>query len=135
APANLANPHEAAAQPQYEGTSGRRGTFSALLLRVVRRERNPVRPWSAPLRRQCLHDVRLAIRRGLYDRAESMLDPARRPGPDAQVLNLMGVICEARCDWKAARRWYGRAMSADRGFAPAHENMRRIYELYTFGRS
>lgn len=54
---------------------------------------------------------------------------------DARWLNLMGVICESRGDWRRARRFYGKAMRADRGFAPAEQNMRRWYEMFTFGRT
>jgi hypothetical protein len=32
-----------------------------------------------------------------------------------------------------ARRFYGRAIRADGKFAPAQQNMRRLYELTTFG--
>jgi hypothetical protein len=56
-----------------------------------------------------------------------------RPGWDAVCLNLRGIICQARGEWKQARRFFGKAMRADRGFVPARQNMRRLYELDTFG--
>lgn len=54
---------------------------------------------------------------------------------DASCLNLLGVIAEKRHDWKLARRMYGRSIRADRRFEPAQQNMRRWFELFTFGRS
>jgi hypothetical protein len=47
----------------------------------------------------------------------------------------MGVVCESRGEWRRARRFYGKAMRANRGFAPATQNMRRWFELFTFGRT
>ena len=69
------------------------------------------------------------------------LDPAEQTlrimvgsgSKDAATLNLMGALCELRGDWKSARKNYGRAMSADRSYEPAQQNMRRWYELFTFG--
>jgi len=52
---------------------------------------------------------------------------------DAACLNLRGVIEESRQEWKSARRWYGKAIRVDRSHPAAQQNMRRIYELYTFG--
>ena len=54
---------------------------------------------------------------------------------DPAWLNLIGVIHELRRDWKNARRYYGRAIAIDGAYEPAQQNMRRLYELYTFGRS
>jgi hypothetical protein len=54
---------------------------------------------------------------------------------DAACLNLLGVVCEARGQWDLAKRYYGRAIRADRQFDPAQQNMRRLYELTTFGSS
>lgn len=55
------------------------------------------------------------------------------PIGDPVYLNLVGAICEGRHQWKRARKFYGRAMRANRAFEPAQENLRRLYELYTFG--
>lgn len=87
-------------------------------------------------REQLLSEVRTAIRLGLFEEATTMLarfgDVAMS---DADCLNLLGVIDEARCSWKSARRWYGKAIRRDRSHAAAQQNMRRIYELHTFGES
>jgi hypothetical protein len=52
---------------------------------------------------------------------------------DAACLNLLGVLCEARGQHPLAKRFYGSAIRADRRFDPAQQNMRRLYELDTFG--
>lgn len=82
--------------------------------------------------------ARIAIRLGFVGEAWSILNAVSDGGAtrdDAERLNLLGVISEARLQWKAARRLYGRAIRADRHYAPAQQNMRRLYELHTFGRS
>ena len=54
---------------------------------------------------------------------------------DPACLNLLGLAAEARGDWGAARRMYGRALRRDRHYFPAEQNLRRYFELFTFGRS
>jgi hypothetical protein len=81
-----------------------------------------------------LAEIRLAIRLGLFDdalRSIAQISSARRR--DADCLNLLGVIDEAQHNWKSARRWYGKAIRADRSHAAAQQNMRRMYEMATFG--
>lgn len=76
------------------------------------------------------------LRRGAIDQAAAVLRAACTGEPvHAGWLNLMGVICESRGDWRRARRYYGKAMRANHNFAPAEQNMRRWYELFTFGRT
>lgn len=81
-----------------------------------------------------VREALLAIVAGEWDRAAGALasNPAATIG-DAASLNLIGVVCQARGQWRRARRFYGKAMRADRSYAPAEQNMRRIYELFTFG--
>ena len=55
------------------------------------------------------------------------------PIGDAAFLNLIGAICEGHNQWRRARKFYGRAMRANRAFEPAQLNLRRLYELHTFG--
>jgi hypothetical protein len=87
-------------------------------------------------RAELLQQIRTAIRLGLPDEAEAMIEHIGAFAlNDAECLNLRGVICEARGAWKNARRWYGRAIRANRSHAAAQQNMLRIYELNTFGRS
>lgn len=89
---------------------------------------------SAELLRACR-----AIRLADYDTAESALAASVSIWPDvehyAAYLNLLGVIREARHEWRDARYWYRRAVAADKRYEPTQQNLRRIYELYTFGKS
>ena len=97
-------------------------------------------PLAAPppnaARDSALLDACVAIRAGRADKAWAVL--ARHAGVlanDPTSLNLLGVCCELRRDWQLARRFYGVAISINPRLAPAQQNMRRLYELYTFGRS
>jgi hypothetical protein len=80
-----------------------------------------------------------AIRLADYDTAELALAAGVCIWPDigrcAAYLNLRGVLQEARHDWRDARHWYRRAATADKHYEPTQQNLRRIYELYTFGKS
>lgn len=90
----------------------------------------------ATFRGASVRDASIAIRLGCFDEAEALLDQvADQHGRDAAWLNLMGVVCQARVDWRRAKRFYGKAMRADRSFVPAEQNMRRWFELFTFGRT
>ena len=81
-------------------------------------------------------DVAVALRAGRVDAAAALLAPhSAALARDAAYLNLMGVCCELRRQWKLAKRFYGVAMSVDSSYRPAQQNMRRLYELYTFGSS
>lgn len=54
---------------------------------------------------------------------------------DARCLNLLGVVYEATDRWGLARRCYSRAIRADKRYVPPQINIRRHYELATFGQS
>ena len=89
-----------------------------------------------PARDSLLLDACVALRAGRADAAAALLSPhGGTLGADAAYLNLLGVACEVRQKWKLARRCYGVAMSVDPRYEPAQRNMRRMYELYTFGSS
>jgi hypothetical protein len=92
--------------------------------------------WPAAERDNLLRRVCKAVRSGDFARARAILESAPGAGTcDAECLNLLGVICEADRNWRQARKYYGKAIRADGEFAPARQNMRRYYELFTFGRS
>jgi hypothetical protein len=81
-----------------------------------------------------ISDACNAIRLGFFDEAQAMLDAGRdHAAGDAAWLNLVGVLHEQRSEWKMARRYYGRAIRADSRYEPSQQNMRRLYELATFG--
>jgi hypothetical protein len=109
--------------------------LSSAVLRVFRRG-PPNHALGPGERAGLLDDVCRAFRLGRLDEVrERLAEAGDRAAGDAACLNLLGVVCEARAEWAAARRYYGRAIRADRRFAPAQQNMRRLYELNMFGRS
>lgn len=95
----------------------------------------PPRTWPTRQWESLLSNAALLIRREQFDEAMQLLSPyLAAPIGDAAYLNLVGAICEGRRQWKRARKFYGRAMRANRSFEPAQKNLRRLYELHTFGR-
>jgi DNA-binding response OmpR family regulator len=84
-----------------------------------------------------LDRVRESLRMGKFTSAEAILMKAadHNARTSADYFNLLGVLYEAQHKWRLARKCYGKAMRADKEYEPAQLNMRRIYELYTFGRS
>ncbi len=83
-----------------------------------------------------LNRVRRAMRLSDFATAETLLmKAADLAHQDAPYFNLLGIIYEARHQWRLARKFYGKAMKADRHYKPAEQNMKRLYELNTFGRT
>jgi CheY-like chemotaxis protein len=83
-----------------------------------------------------LESIRRALRAGKFTEAESMLTKAADlSGKDAAYLNLLGACCEMQHQWRLARKYYGKAIAADGHYDAAQQNMRRLYELNTFGAS
>ena len=81
-----------------------------------------------------LLDAAVAIRGRRYNDAAELLDRfVNVLDGDALFRNLCGVIWESRNDPRGASRFYGLAMSIDPHFQPARLNMRRMYEINTFG--
>jgi len=90
-----------------------------------------------PQSERLLHIIRDAVSavcQGDWDAAARTLASAPKlSSRSAECLNLIGVVRQARHDWAGARRYYGKAIRADRHYAPAEQNIRRLYELETFG--
>jgi DNA-binding response OmpR family regulator len=83
-----------------------------------------------------LNRVRRALRGSRFDDAESLMMKAADLGQkDAAYFNLLGVLYEAQRKWRLAKKFYGKAMSCNKRYEAAQRNMRRMYELETFGRS
>jgi DNA-binding response OmpR family regulator len=83
-----------------------------------------------------LDRVRRALRLASYADAETLLmRAADLAHKDAAYFNLLGVLYEAQRKWRLAKKFYGKAIAADKRYEPSQLNMRRIYELETFGRS
>jgi hypothetical protein len=92
-------------------------------------------PWNPQHRATLLHNVCTAMRLGFFKEAQLMLDHEPHTRNDAACLNLLGVIYELRQQWKLARRCYRWSVQADSTYGPARQNIRRLYELETFGHS
>ena len=69
----------------------------------------------------------------LADGEWALADSAVRDCDDAACLNIRGVCAEIRGDLKAAKKFYGSSIRADRNFEPAQQNMRRMFERAQFG--
>ncbi len=64
------------------------------------------------------------------------LNAPEAASPDsAEAHNLRGVLHEMRGDYDGAKAAYGRAIKLKGRYEPAQENMKRIFELFTFGSS
>src|SRR5690242_1125717 len=59
--------------------------------------------------------------------------PSEKPRDDAAFLNLLGVTAEMCGDWGRARKMYQRALRTDRSYLPAEQNLRRYFEIFTYG--
>lgn len=81
--------------------------------------------------------VRRAVRADDMATAESLLMHAAdlSAGRDAPYFNLLGVLYEAQGNWRLAKKFYTKALRADRSYEPAERNVRRMYELESFGRT
>src|SRR5438045_2192222 len=75
----------------------------------------------------------LAVCDGKWDDAEAALLGEAQLAHDPAFLNLLGIVRQAQGRWNDARRLYRKAVRADRRFLPAEQNIRRFYELDTFG--
>jgi CheY-like chemotaxis protein len=84
-----------------------------------------------------LERVRGSLRMANLDTAESLLTRVAesREKQTAEYFNLLGVLYEAQSKWRLARKCYGKAIASNKDFVPAQSNMRRLYELQTFGKS
>src|SRR3954471_15089380 len=86
--------------------------------------------------RSTLAMVRAALRREDWVEAEALL---MRAGPiagnDPAFFNLVGILREVEGNKEAAAEFYGRAIRSNSEYAPAQQNMRRLYELKKFGQT
>lgn len=112
--------------------------FLKLLATFLRRAASPgaFRRPACHRRDSIILDACVALRRSDPDAAYELLCRYERVLTcDPAYLNLLGILFELRHDTKTARRFYGLAVCVDRAYAPAQQNLRRIYELETFGRT
>jgi len=102
----------------------------------IRNERRLTEDKSADNYEALLARARLALVDYDLPRAEGLLLRAAALGDkDPAFHNLMGMLTELREDFTGARKHYGRAIALNGKFAPAQQNMRRLYELREFGHS
>jgi len=88
------------------------------------------------LRDALLGRARSALRAGELDGAEALvMEYGDLAMSDAACLNVLGVVAEVRGRWGEARKFWGRAVRADRKYEPAYQNLRRYFELWQWGRS
>ena len=94
----------------------------------------PQQPSVAIGYRATLTMVRNALRREDWVEAEALL---MRAGPiagnDPAFFNLVGILREVEGNKQAAAEFYGKAIRTNSNFAPAQQNMRRLFELRRFG--
>jgi hypothetical protein len=84
--------------------------------------------------RSTLAMVRHALRSEDWGQAEALLMRAGAiAGHDPAFFNLVGVLREVEGNKTAAAEFYGKAIRANSEYAPAQQNMRRLYELRNFG--
>ena len=84
----------------------------------------------------CLREAKRLINLQEFDPAAEKITEALRlddKSPDAH--NLRGVLHEICGDLDGAKKAYGRAIKLDARHEAAQQNMRRIFELFNFGRS
>ena len=81
--------------------------------------------------------IRRALKQEDLSSAQALLEVAadRRNKQAAEYFNLLGVLYETQRKWRLARKCYGRAISSNGKHEPSQANMRRLYELYTYGKS
>jgi CheY-like chemotaxis protein len=102
----------------------------------IRKERHLVQDQSADTYDALLARARVELVNMDLVRAEGLLLRAAPLGAkDPGFHNLMGMLTELREDFSGARRHYGKAISLNSKFAPAQQNMRRLFELREFGHS
>jgi hypothetical protein len=85
---------------------------------------------------ELLDQLRSEIRSGFLNEAERILAaPGALDWPAAVRLNLLGVIYLARGDERSAQRCFTKSYREDPHYSPAEQNLRRMYELKTLGRT
>lgn len=84
--------------------------------------------------RSTLAMARNALRNEEWGEAEALLMRAGAiAGHDPAFFNLVGILREIEGNKAAAAEFYGRAIRANSDYAPAQQNMRRLFELRSFG--
>ena len=112
-------------------------TLRAMVAEVVGRHQQAVRgPIELGSLEDFLREAKRLINLQGFELAGRMVAEALRineRSPEAH--NLQGVLHEIAGDYDAAKKSYGRAIKLNGSHPAAQQNMRRIFELFNFGRS
>ena len=84
----------------------------------------------------CVREAKRLINLQQFDpAAEKIVAALRLDDKSPEAHNLRGVLYEIAGDYDSAKKAYGRAIRLDSRNEAAQQNMRRIFELFNFGRS
>lgn len=84
----------------------------------------------------CLREAKRFVNLQSFDAAAERITEALRLDDESpEAHNLRGVLHEICGDLDGAKKAYGRAIKLDSHHVAAQQNMRRIFELFNFGRS
>ena len=88
------------------------------------------------VRDELLRRARHALRAGELELAEALvMEYGDLACSDAACLNVLGLIAEARGRWADAKRFWGKSLRSSPRYDPPHQNLRRYFELWNWGRS
>ena len=107
-----------------------------IVAEIVGRHRPTVGPVELGSLEDFLREAKRLINLQSFDLAGHMVTQALRfyeNSPDAH--NLQGILYEIAGNLDAAKKAYGRAIKLDSRHPAAQQNMRRMFELFNFGRS
>jgi len=85
---------------------------------------------------EVLQRVRDALRAGKFREAEAgLMSAGTIADDDPEFLNLAGVLHESHGRVESAKKFYEKSVLSSRTYQPAHENLRRLAEIRSQGKS
>ena len=107
-----------------------------IVAEIVGRHRPPAGPVELGSLEDFLRESKRLINLQNFALASRMVTEALRFYDDSpDVHNLRGILYEIAGDYDDAKKAYGRAIKLDSHHPGAQQNMRRMFELFNFGRS
>ena len=107
-----------------------------IVAEIIGRHQKRLQPVELGSLEDFLREAKRLINLQSFDLAKSMVAEALRiddRSPDAH--NLRGVLYEIAGDYDGARKSYGQAIRLNSTHPAAQQNMRRLFDLFNFGRS
>ena len=107
-----------------------------IVAEIIGRHQKRAQPIELGSLEDFLREAKRLINLQSFDLAKSMVAEALRideRSPDAH--NLRGILYEIAGDYDGARTSYGRAIKLNADHPAAQQNMRRLFDLFNFGRS